>query len=149
MLRKLINYIFIYVLLTGCDVENPLVNEYQECDSDFEMNVIAPDLELDENGYYKIEWLEGYTQTFTTLNAVTNTEGYNNIYWDSYNGIMYSGEFVSCVNPSSMTNNGIAKTVMAVWEEMIGDTITVYAGFCDWCQIQHIDSLSVVIKNEF
>ena len=83
------------------------------------------------------------------MNAVTNTEGYNNIYWDSYNGIMYSGEFVSCVNPSSMTNNGIAQTIMAVWEEMIGDTLTIYAGFCDWCQIHHIDSLSVVIENEF
>ena len=149
MMGKLISYIFIYVLLTGCDVENPLVNEYQECESDFIMNVEAPELELDENGYYKMEWIEGYSQTFTTLNAVTNTEGYNKIYWNSEYGIEYNGEFVSCVNPSSMTNNGIAQTIMAVWEEMIGDTLTIYAGFCDWCQIQHTDSLSVVIKNEF
>ena len=74
MMGKLISYIFICVLLTGCE-HNIVGNEYQECESDFEMNLMAPDLELDENGYYKMEWLEGYTQTFTTLNAVTNTQG--------------------------------------------------------------------------
>ena len=147
MVGKSILYIFIYTLLVGCDTQNPLNNE--EFESDFTMNVEAPELEMDENGYYHIEWLAGYNQTFATLEEITNTEGYNKIYWNSQSGIEYSGEFISCVNPASYTSDGVARQTMAVWEEMVGDTITVYAGFCDWCQIQHIDSLSIVIKNEF
>ena len=146
MVKKLFIYIFIYTLLVGCDTQNPLNNE--ECESDFTMNVEAPELGMDENGYYHIEWLEGYNQTFATLEAITNTDGYNKIYWTSQEGIEYGGEFVSCVNPASYTSDGVARQTMAVWEEMIGDTVTIYAGFEDWCYIQHIDSMRVVVDNE-
>ena len=146
MVKKTLLYIFIYTLLVGCDTQNPLNNN--ECESDFTMNVEAPELEMDENGYYHIEWLAGYNQTFATLEAITNTEGYNKIYWTSQEGIEYSGEFVSCVNPASYTDNGVAHTVLAVWEEMIGDTITIYSYFEDWCYDLHIDSMKVVVNNE-
>ena len=146
MVKKSIWYIFIYILLVGCDTQNPVISD--ECESYFAMNIEAPNLGLDENGYYHIEWLDGYIQTFTTLEAVTNIDGYNRIYWDSYFGIEYGGEFVSCVNPVSYTSDGVAQQTMAVWEEMIGDTIIVYAGFTDWCGIWHIDSIGVVVDNE-
>ena len=146
MVGKSFIYIFIYTLLVGCNTQNPLNNN--ECESNFTMNVEAPELEMDENGYYHIEWLEGYNQTFTTLKAVTNTEGYNKIYWTSQEGIEYSGEFVSCVNPASYTNDGLARQTMAVWEEMIGDTITIYAGFIDWCDIQYMDEIKVIVEDE-
>ena len=136
MVKNLIIYIFIYTLLVGCNTQNVLTNS--ECESEFEyMNVGAPELEMDENGYYHIEWLDGYNQTFATLEAVTNTKGYNRIYWGCDSGIEYGGEFVSCVNPASYTNDGIALQTMAVWEGMIGDTITVYCGFEDWCNYQY------------
>ena len=141
MVKNNILYIFIYVLLVGCG-DNVMTNS---CSSDCHLDISAPSLEMDENGYYHIEWLEGYNQTFATLEAITNTEGYNKIYWTSQQGIEYSGEFVSCVNPASYTSDGIARQTMAVWEEMIGDTLTVYSGFEDWCYEQHIDLIKVVV----
>ena len=146
MVKKLFIYIFIYTLLVGCDTQNPLNNE--ECESDFTMNVEAPELEMDNNGYYHIEWLAGYNQTFATLEAITNTEGYNKIYWTSQQGIEYGGEFVSCVNPASYTSDGVARQTMAVWEEMVGDTITIYASYYDDCSNQLVDLIKVVVDNE-
>ena len=148
MVKKLFTYIFIYTLVVGCSTDNVLTNNNVECESDFTMNVVAPELEMDENGYYHIEWLAGYNQTFATLEAITNTEGYNKIYWTSQQGIEYGGEFVSCVNPASYTSDGIARQTMAVWEEMVGDTITVYAGYYDDCSNQLVDLIRVVVDNE-
>ena len=145
MVKKSILYIFIYTLLIGCNTQNPLNSN---CESDFVINVEASELEMDENGYYHIEWLSGYNQTFATLEAITNTEGYNKIYWNSEYGIEYNGEFVSCVNPASYTSDGVARQTMAVWEEMIGDTITIYAGFIDWCDIQYMDEIKVIVEDE-
>ena len=147
-------YIFIYTLLVGCEQVSMLTNsvedeEIHNCESEFEyMNVSAPELEMDENGYYHIEWLEGYNQTFSTLEAETNAYGYNKIYWNCDSGITYSGEFVSCINPASYTSDGIARQTMAVWEEMVGDTITIYAGFTDWCYDEHVDFIKVIVKDE-
>jgi hypothetical protein len=150
MVRNFILYIFIYTLLIGCNTRDwPVApNNSGECESDFTMNVEAPELEMDENGYYHIEWLDGYNQTFTTLEAITNTEGWNKIYWMSQSGIEYNGEFVSCVNPASYTNDGVARQTMAVWEEMIGDTLIIYAGFEDWCSEEHNDYIGVVVEDE-
>ena len=105
MVNKSIIYIFIYTLLVGCNTQNPLNSE---CESDFTMNVGAPELEMDENGYYHIEWLEGYNQTFATLEAITNTEGYNKIYWTSQQGIEYGGEFVFEVDENIMSSNDMS-----------------------------------------
>ena len=145
MVKKSILYIFIYTLLVGCYTQNPMNSE---CESDFTMNVESPELEMDENGYYHIEWLAGYNQTFATLEAVTNTEGWNRIYWTCDSGIEYGGEFVSCVNPASYTSDGVARQTMAVWEEMIGDTLTIYAGFEDWCYDEHIDNIRIIVEDE-
>ena len=152
MVGNLNNYIFIYMilLLTGCE-DNPVSTNVWECESDCYIVTTAPNLEKDENGYYQMEWLEGYNQTYTTLNAETGINGSYPVYWDSYSGITYSDEHVSVVNHSSMTSedDGIAHTILAVWEHMIGDTITVYAGLEDWCYEKHFDSLKVVIKNQY
>ena len=144
MVKKSIIYIFIYTLLVGCNTQNPLTND--GCESDCYLDVEAPSLQLDENGYYHIEWLEGYNQTFSTLDANTgSTFLIQKVYWNSDSGIEYGGEFVSCVNPASYTDNGVAHTVLAVWEEMIGDTITVYAGYYDDCSNEHKDTIKVVV----
>jgi len=37
---------------------------------------------------------------------------------------------------------------MAVWEEMIGDTLIVYSGFEDWCYDTHMDFIKIVVDNE-
>ncbi len=154
MVKKTFMYIFIYTLLVGCEQVSMLTNsiedgEIHNCESEFEyMNIDAPDLQMDENGYYHIEWLEGYNQTFSTLETETNVYGYNRIYWGCDSGVEYSGEFISCINPASYTSDGVAQQTMAVWEEMIGDTLTIYSMFEDGCYIQHIDSMKVVVDNE-
>ena len=90
------------------------------------MDVEAPSLQMDENGYYHMEWLEGYVQTFSTLDANTGSDEIVKVMWDSDSGINYSGYWVSSVNPASYTDDGVAHTVLAAWEEQIGDTLTVY-----------------------
>jgi len=149
MVKKLFIYIFIYTLLVGCNTQNPMSNSV-ECESDCYLDVEAPSLQVDENGYYHIEWLEGYYQTFSTLNANTgSTFLIQKVMWGSDKGIMWSGEPVSCVNSASYTSDdGAAHTVLSVWEVMIHDTITVYAGYYDECNNEHIDSIKVVVDNE-
>ena len=149
MVKKLFTYIFIYTLLVGCDTQNPLTNDDVGCKSDCFLDVKAPSLQMDENGYYHIEWLEGYNQTFSTLDANTgSTFLIQKVYWGSDKGIIYGGEPVSCVNSASYTDNGIAHTVLSVWEVMITDTITVYAGYYDECDIEHMDSIKVIVEDE-
>ena len=144
MVKKSILYIFIYTLLVGCDTL--ILNN--DCESDCYLEVEAPSLQMDGNGYYHMEWLEGYTQTFSTLNANTGLDGVVKVMWESDSGIDYNGYWVSSVNPASYTDNGVAHTVLAVWEGQIGDTLTVYARYQDDCGIEYLDSIKVVIEDE-
>ena len=144
MVKKSILYIFIYTLLVGCDTL--ILNN--DCETDCYLDVEAPSLQIDSNGYYHMEWLEGYTQTFSTLDANTGSDEIVKVLWDSDSGINYSGYWVSSVNPASYTDNGIAHTVLAAWEEQIGDTLTVYAQYQDECNIEYLDSIKVIIEDE-
>ena len=144
MVKKLFTYIFIYTLLVGCDTL--ILNN--ECESECFLDVKAPSLQMDGNGYYHMEWLEGYTQTFSTLDANTGSDEIVKVLWESDSGINYSGYWVSSVNPASYTDDGVAHTVVAAWEEQIGDTLTVYAWYQDECDIEYLDSMKVVIDNE-
>ena len=149
MVKKTFLYIFIYTLLVGCDTQSILTNETsEECVSNCYLKVSAPSLQIDENGYYHMEWLEGYNQTFSTLDANTGSDEITKVMWDSDSGINYSGYWVSSVNPASYTNDGVAHTVLSAWEEQIGDTLTIYAGYMDECGIEYIDSIKVVVDNE-
>ena len=31
---------------------------------------------------------------------------------------------------------------------MVGDTLTIYAGYRDYCEIQYVDSIKVVVEDE-
>ena len=146
MVKKLFIYIFIYTLLVGCNTQNPLNSE---CETDCYLNIEASELQLDDNGYYHIEWLDGYSQTFSTLNAITGLEqAIVKVYWNSDSGIEHGGYWVSSVNHASYTNGGVAHTVLSAWEEQIGDTITVYAWYQDECNIEYIDSIKVIVEDE-
>ena len=136
-------YIFIYILLVGCDIQST-----QFCETDCYLDVEAPSLQIDENGYYHMEWLEGYVQTFSTLDANTGSDEIVKVLWESDSGINYSGYWVSSVNPASYTDDGVAHTVVSAWEEQIGDTLTVYAQYQDECGVEYVDSIRVIINNE-
>jgi len=147
MVKKLFTYIFIYTLLVGCDTQNPLIND--TCETGCYLDVAAPSLQMDGNGYYHIEWIGGYSQTFSTLSAKTGSEYLvQKVYWHSDSGIEYNGNFVSCINPASYTNNGVAQQTMGIWEEMIGDTITIYVGYYDDCGNEHKDYMRVIVEDE-
>ena len=144
MVKKLIIYIFIYTLLGGCSTDNVVGT----CDSNCYLDINAPNLEIDNNEYYHMTFLFGYIQTFTTLEAQTGADNnYEKLKWISNKEIhMGYGEWANLVNGDSYTDeNGRARTVLGVWETFVGDTITVYAGYTDKCDIQYIDSLKVVI----
>ena len=142
MVKNTLKYIFIYILLVGC--ESPLTCE------DCYIDITAPDLQIDENGYYHMEFLNSYVQTFSTLEVKTGITKYNQkVKWLSNKEILIAGYWTSLVNQSSYTNNdGKAYTVLGVWENFIGDTIKVYSGYTDNCNILHVDSLEVIIDNE-
>ena len=151
---KHIFYIFIYIMMVSCDgsyLGNPLAvtgpSDYLECDEENYMTTTAPDLEMDSNGYYKLKWIEGYMQTFSTLKADTGYEGsYERVSWISNKEIEINDEWINIVNTSSYTNEyGTAHTVLGVWEEFIGDTIKVYSGNFDACGTQYLDSLEVIV----
>ena len=139
MMKNILNYIFIYILLVGC--ESPLV-----CEGCY-LDIKAPDLTLDDNGYYHMEFLDSYVQTFSTLEAETGITSYNQkVKWISNKEILIAGHWTNLVNGSSYTDDdGKAYTVLGVWENFIGDTVKVYSGYTDNCNILHVDSLEVVI----
>tara|TARA_Y100001963_G_scaffold108538_1_gene150046 strand:+ start:509 stop:943 length:435 start_codon:yes stop_codon:yes gene_type:complete len=143
MVKKTFLYIFIYIILIGCESGLEPTNE---CETNCYLKVSAPNLQLDENGYYHMSWLSGYYQTFSTLNAETGSEDIVKVMWDSNSGISYNGEWVSSVNHASYTSDdGIAHTVLSAWEQQIDDTITVYSWYWDRCDNTYIDSIEVVI----
>mgnify|MGYP001384935592 CR=1 FL=1 len=54
--------------------------------------------------------------------------------------------WTNLVNTSSYTDDeGVAHTVLGVWEQFVGDTIKVYSGYSNNCDILYIDSLEVVV----
>ncbi len=131
--------IFIYILLIGC------VDTLDECYSDYYLEIDAPSLEK-STGYYELEFLSEYIQTFTTLRAQTGVE-YQRILWISNKEIEIAGIRTNLVNSTSYTDNdGEAYTVLGVREEFIGDTITVYCGYEDMCSLRYVDSLKVIIE---
>lgn len=142
MVKNIACYIFIYILCVGC--ETPLI-----CD-DCYIDVSAPSLEQDENGYYHMNWLNDYLQTFSTLKVETGLEN-KKVGWmtDKQINIRYMGtdNWTYLVNTNSYTDeSGVAYTVLGVWDNFIGDTIKVYCGYTNNCEIRYIDSLEVIIE---
>ena len=145
MVKKLFTYIFIYTLVVGC---NTNLTQPEE-ENSYYLELSAPNLEIDGSGYYHMEWLDGYVQTFSTIRAETGSyENYQKIGWISNKEINISGEWTNLVNSSSYTNGGVTRTVLGVWEQFIGDTIKVYSAFQDEYGKQYTDSIRVIVDNE-
>lgn len=134
-------YIFIYILIAGCE------DVSYTCDECY-LNVDAPSLITDNNGYYYMTNLDNYNQTFTTLRAVTGSvDEYQKLTWMANKEINLYNEWTNLVNNVSYTDdNGEGFTVLSIWPEFIGDTVTVYCGYTDQNEILYTDSLKVIIK---
>ena len=144
MVKKVFLYIFIYIILVGCESVLEPTNEV-----DYYLDISAPDLQLDSNGYYHIEFLDDYIQTFSTLTAETGSpQTYQKVGWMSDTEVNIQGYWTGCVNGNSYTDEiGEAHTVLSTWEILIGDTITVLAGYHDEFNNHYLDSLKVVVDN--
>ena len=116
------------------------------CFTDNLLELDVPSLQKTD-GYYRLEYLHDYTQTFATIRANTNsTDEYQKLVWVSNKEILIDGYWINLVNKNSYTDNdGYAYTVLGVWEEFLGDTVTVYCGYKDMC-LDYIDSLKVIIE---
>ena len=142
MIKNILFYIFIYIFIVGCSDGN-----IGTCPG-YYIDLEAPNLEMDDNGYYHISYLPQYIQTFTTLEASTgSTNEYQKVAWIANREILIEGYWTNLVNGSSYTDEeGVAKTVLSIWQEFVGDTVTIYCGYDDNCNIHYVDSLEVIIN---
>tara|TARA_Y100000310_G_scaffold40760_1_gene38218 strand:+ start:199 stop:672 length:474 start_codon:yes stop_codon:yes gene_type:complete len=153
VVKKILLVIFISILVIGCD--NQMIAPIENYES---IGVIENEeplyylqlesyLDIDANGYYTMEFLNNYYQTFTTLSAITGSnEVYQKVSWMSNKEIKIGGYWTNLVNGSSYTDdNGEAHTVLGIWPEFVDDTIKVFAGYTDEDNNHYVDSLEVIV----
>ena len=156
MVKNLFLVIFISVLTTGCDNQNivePVLWELEEEEQTTEVDyflVLESYLPMDENGYYIMEFLNSYNQTFTTLTANTGSPThYQKVAWVSNKEIWMGNQWINLVNEASYTDEfGEAHTVLGAWSEFVNDTVKVYAGYTDEYNNHYLDSLEVIVIDE-
>ena len=144
MLKNIISYIFIYIIMVGC--EN--VFQPEECSNCF--LELSSELYVDENEYSHLYFNHDYIQTFTRIDAYVGYD-YELVGWTSntqycfeWNGTQQCN---NVVNGSSYSgSDGIASTMLGVHQEHIGDTIKVYCGYYDDYGRQWLDSLEVIVN---
>jgi hypothetical protein len=150
MVEKIIKYIFIYticVIVIGCE-SNPMTSQ-QSCDYCY-LELEAPDLPIDENGIYQLDYNNGALQTFTRLRAYV---GYELEYLGWTTDVSFEGctwnycENIPVVNPASYSNDdGYAYQMMGVYEGNIGQTATIWVGYYDNYGTQWLESIKVKIN---
>ena len=145
-IKNILVYIFIYIFIVGC--ESNIVGPTSEC-LDCYLELEAPDLTIDENGYYHLNYNDESLQSFTQLRAYV---GYEMEYvgWttDTYfDGCTWNYcENVPIVNGSAYSSeDGYAYQMMGVYEGNIGDIATIWVGYYDNYGKQWLDSLEVII----
>ena len=151
MIENIIKYIFIYtigILFVGCD--NPTeVESYEFCDY-CHLEIEAPNLLMDENGIYQLDYNNGEIQTFTQLRAYI---GYEYEYVEWITNVTFEGctwdycEDIPVVNGSGYSSDdGYAYQMMGVMEENIGQIATIWVGYYDDFENQWLDSIKVKIN---
>ena len=134
--------VFVLLFLIGCeDTREP------DCGG-CGLEVYAVNLLEFSDGHYIMEYDEELAQTYTMLGAETECGWSQHLQWDTDYQYQINTDWVSLVNPSSMTDeNGIGSVIFGTWEEFIGNTITIYCGYTDDCENHHLDSLKIKINN--
>lgn len=138
-------FLIIGILVIGCSDFNPMASEDCGCG----LEIYSDELDI-TNGIYELEYNGDYVQTFTTLNATTDCGWSQHLLWDTNYQYRIGIDWVSLVNPASMTDeDGNGQVVFGVWEDFVNDVVTVYCGYRDECGVHHLDSLKIkVIDNE-
>jgi len=137
-------WLFLVVLfLIGCeDTREP---DCGECG----LEIYAVNLMEISSDHYVLEYNENLAQTYTMLGATTECGWSKHLSWDTNYQYQIQTDWVSLVNPGSMTDDdGNANVMFAAWEPFIGHTVKVFCGYQDDCGVRYVDSLSISIVNE-
>ena len=169
MVKNFLLTIFISILTIGCDnqITGPIDwEEYYEeeeptCEPQYFLQVESY-LPM-ENGYYIMEYLQNWDQTFTTLTAKTgSTDNIQLVSWSTMQGMYVPSSGVYVSEDSSgdvdywvMATNGIsytdeigeAHTVLSAIQSFVGDTVDVHASFTDICNNNYTDMIKVIVRN--
>ena len=150
MMKNIIKYIFIYtigILFVCCD-NNPMESSQGFCDYCY-LNIEAPDLPMDKNGIYHLDFNQGSIQTFTQLRAYI---GYEMEYVEWVTNVTFEGctwdfcEDIPVVNGSGYSSDdGYSYQMMGVMEENIGQIATVWVVYYDEYDNQWLDSIRIMI----
>ena len=136
-------FLIIGILIIGCSDFNAVLSSEEEyCECGLEITSILPK----DNGIYELEYNADLAQTYSILDATTDCGWSQHIQWDSNYQYQIQGQWVSLVNPASMTDSdGNAKIVFAVWEDFVGDTIIIYGGYTDDHDHHYFNSVKIKI----
>jgi len=149
MVKNIINHIFIYTLLMICvSCSDNILGTENEC-LDCVLELSIPELNIDSNDYYHLEYNENYIQTFAKIEAYVGVS-YVHLGWQSdteYCVQMWNHtECNDVVNPASYSgSDGYAHQMIGVHQEHIGDTITVHCGYYDNYNEQYLNSIRIII----
>ena len=131
----------ILLLIVGCNSITEPIEQNCNCRIDVYSNLPK------QNEIYELTFNDSYVQTFTQLYVETECGLHTKVSWDTNYQYRINTDWVSLVNPSSMTDeDGDGIIIFGVWEEFIGDTISVYCGYTDDCGNHHLDSLEIRIN---
>ena len=144
MMNKLFP-IALALFFIGCD---SITSEEETCDYCY-MQIEAPALPMDSNGFYHLVVDSNSIQTFTQLRAYIGYE-YEYVGWttDTYfQGCIWGEcEDVPIVNGAGYSSSdGYAYQMLGVYPENIGDSATIWAGYYDNYGNQWLDSIKVII----
>tara|TARA_B100001105_G_C22115904_1_gene325371 strand:+ start:91 stop:519 length:429 start_codon:yes stop_codon:yes gene_type:complete len=136
-------FLIVGLSVMSCSDLNPTASENCECG--LEISSTLPY----NNGSYKLEYNKNLSQTYTMLDATTACGWSQHLLWDTNYQYLINTDWVSLVNPASMSDeDGESHVMFAVWEEFIGLTITVYCGYTDDNGHHLLDSLKIKVINE-
>jgi hypothetical protein len=141
MQKKLL--LIVGLKIAGC-TDNLMMIE--DCDCGLDISSTLPYV----NGSYEMEYNQDMAQTYTVLDAVTACGWSQHLLWDTDYEYRIGNDWVSLVNPASMTDdNGNAKVIFTAWKSFIDKTVMVYCGYTDDCEHHFLDSLNIkIVDNE-
>ena len=149
MVKKVIKYILIYTLIVMSIGWDSILEPNEVCDYCY-LELEAPDLPMDENGIYQLNYNGSALQTFTKLRAYV---GYELEYLGWTTNISFEGctwnycENIPVVNGASYSSDdGYAYQMMGVYEGNIGQIATIWVGYYDNYGTQWLDSIRVKIN---
>ena len=147
-MKRLLTFVFLFLI--GCeDMIIPLEDTREPDCGSCGLDIFAVNLQEVSDGHYTMEYNENLAQTYTMLGAETDCGWSQHLQWDTDYQYLINTDWVSLVNPASMTNeDGDANVMFGAWQEFIGYTITVYCGYTDECGVHHLESLKITIVNE-